>query len=756
MISWFEPIRRTVWRRRPYTLFAWFLSSFAVIILLFCSFTLFSALFFSDRVKDEVIQYNNLILTSATDDYEKQFQLITDSVLTFSMGLDIQSLNRENLSYPVAMETRIAIQQFLNNSSLRIENLILHFGKSGLTLDKSRGTSYGNYFTRFLYHADKPTVYWNSLLEQKETTNYLQTATYSEHDGSGAEISRFRQMPIVIRNKQIPDFFMVALVDADQMYNSFFQSINDNFYIRDSRGLLIYSPVNAKLKEGTGDSSGTAEPAKGEYLFQKQGSYTEFTYSTTITDATIAAKTRWISSFFAILALIALISVLMSFVFAFRLQSPVKRMIETLRQQGSCEKPLSRIKEFSEIQETVKQIVQFNRDITHDLKAKNSILQHYAVIDVFKRTSNGLSRFWDIQKERKPFRILLFQVHYMPGFLAELDYAKERATPYIKEIIDQLLKADFREMLSCQIERQLIITVLFGETQDDQVRAAIDRIEAMMRNERKYCFLTTGIGSGRAETDDLTEAYESAVALLKLRTFDHPGQILVEPMPAAEPQMIYILDHEEAFERNLADGHIEAAFGIVEKTIQSMKRRHASHAQIVALADSLAAKIDAGCSRLGSIPKELRAIRAALDECHTYEQLLQWFHDLLSAAAALHDMHRIKRDPVIAFISDYIEAHYVSVISLEMLADKLNLSRSYLSTYFKEKIGVYFVDYVNSVRIRHVLPLLAQPGAKIQEAATSVGYQNINSFNRIFKKMTGTTPSEYRLRAISITSLDPG
>ncbi|WP_127585557.1 helix-turn-helix domain-containing protein [Paenibacillus koleovorans] len=753
-MSWTMTVRKLASKIRPLTLFAWFLSSFGVIILLFSCFTFFSALFFSDRVKNEVIQYNNLILDSAIDEYEKQFQLITDSVLSFSMSVDVQSLNKPDYSFLAAMETRTSIQHFLNNSSLRIDNLIMYFGKSSYSLDKSRGTSNGDYFSRYLLHPDKPASYWNSIFERKEPVTYLPTEIFYEQDGNGNVIAPPRQLPIVIRNQFIPDFVIVALIRADQLYDSFFQSINDNFYIRDSHGQLLYSPANADNRDASVPIGDAFKQNNGEYWFQQKGDYTKFTYSTQISDASIAAKTTWQSSFFAILLLVVLLSVIMSFVFAFRLQSPVKRMIEALQHQSAGDRPISRIKEFSEIQVRVKQIVESNRDISHDLKIKNSILRHYAVIDVFKRTSNGLSRFWDLRKERRPFRILLFQIHYMPGLLDNLDFAKERATPYMKEVIDQLLKDEFPEKLSCQIERELIIAVLFGETEEKRVRAVIEQISAMMRNEREYCFLTMGVGQSRGETDDLTEAYESALTLLKLRTFDSPGQVLFEPLQPQESSP-YTLDHEDAFDSQLAEGQFEQAMDMVEKTIRTMKKRQALHSQVIAFAESLAVRIELGCSRLGLNTKELRALKGALDDCHTYDQLKQWFQEQLNAASALHDMHRIKRDPIIAFVSDYIETHYDSVISLELLADKLNLSRSYLSTYFKDKTGVYFVDFVNSVRIRRVLPLLAQPGAKIQDAAASVGYQNINTFNRIFKKMTGTTPSEYRLRAISLTALDP-
>ncbi|WP_309121897.1 helix-turn-helix domain-containing protein [Paenibacillus sp.] len=79
------------------------------------------------------------------------------------------------------------------------------------------------------------------------------------------------------------------------------------------------------------------------------------------------------------------------------------------------------------------------------------------------------------------------------------------------------------------------------------------------------------------------------------------------------------------------------------------------------------------------------------------------------------------------------------------IAEKLDITGGYLSTYFKEKTGMNFLDAVNDVRIRKARELLDRAsGLKIQDVAARVGYQNLNSFNRMFKKFTGLTPSEYR------------
>lgn len=82
--------------------------------------------------------------------------------------------------------------------------------------------------------------------------------------------------------------------------------------------------------------------------------------------------------------------------------------------------------------------------------------------------------------------------------------------------------------------------------------------------------------------------------------------------------------------------------------------------------------------------------------------------------------------------------------SLQDVADKLGLSASYLSQYFKQQTGSTLTGYVASLRIRKACSLLETTTMPLQMISESVGYYNLNSFIRRFKQITGLTPGEYR------------
>jgi transcriptional regulator GlxA family with amidase domain len=63
---------------------------------------------------------------------------------------------------------------------------------------------------------------------------------------------------------------------------------------------------------------------------------------------------------------------------------------------------------------------------------------------------------------------------------------------------------------------------------------------------------------------------------------------------------------------------------------------------------------------------------------------------------------------------------------------------------FKKATGVSFIEYVGRVRVEKAKRLLADPTARVSEVAFAAGFGSIPRFNRVFKKLAGASPTEYR------------
>lgn len=92
----------------------------------------------------------------------------------------------------------------------------------------------------------------------------------------------------------------------------------------------------------------------------------------------------------------------------------------------------------------------------------------------------------------------------------------------------------------------------------------------------------------------------------------------------------------------------------------------------------------------------------------------------------------------------YIQENFHREISLQSVAEKQGISANYLSHMFTRYLNVSFVNYLNNVRVEHSKKLLADPALKIYEVSEQVGFYSPAYFIRVFKNVTGLTPTEFR------------
>lgn len=102
--------------------------------------------------------------------------------------------------------------------------------------------------------------------------------------------------------------------------------------------------------------------------------------------------------------------------------------------------------------------------------------------------------------------------------------------------------------------------------------------------------------------------------------------------------------------------------------------------------------------------------------------------------------------PTIAKARAYIADHLGEDISLVQVAQAVNMSPFYFCKTFRTETGLTFTDYVARMRVEAVRTMLLNPHARISEAAYAAGFQSLSQFNRVFRRIAGEAPSDYRER----------
>lgn len=108
------------------------------------------------------------------------------------------------------------------------------------------------------------------------------------------------------------------------------------------------------------------------------------------------------------------------------------------------------------------------------------------------------------------------------------------------------------------------------------------------------------------------------------------------------------------------------------------------------------------------------------------------------------DFRRVKHADVVHKIMEYVRGNYHRKITLDDIAGQVYLSRSYISSLFKEETGCSLTGYINHVRIEQSKRLLADNKIALVDIAGLCGFEDQSYFTKVFKKETGMPPNRYR------------
>ncbi len=96
------------------------------------------------------------------------------------------------------------------------------------------------------------------------------------------------------------------------------------------------------------------------------------------------------------------------------------------------------------------------------------------------------------------------------------------------------------------------------------------------------------------------------------------------------------------------------------------------------------------------------------------------------------------------YIRGYIETHYMDDISLQDVAAQLHYSDAYFCRFFKQNFDKNFIMYLSELRVEKAKELLEDMTINVKDISAKVGFRDSSYFTKVFKRITGVTPSEYR------------
>jgi two-component system response regulator YesN len=149
-----------------------------------------------------------------------------------------------------------------------------------------------------------------------------------------------------------------------------------------------------------------------------------------------------------------------------------------------------------------------------------------------------------------------------------------------------------------------------------------------------------------------------------------------------------------------------------------------------------------GCHAESYWPPELRP----KDNISTPDEARSYMRQIMLHAIRLRDRESKKQQKdLLNKAIDFIDERYAEeTISLDKVAQKVNISPNYFSAMFSQEVGQTFVEYLTAKRISEAKRMLLQTELRSSEIAFAVGFRDSHYFSFVFKKVSGCTPSEYR------------
>ncbi|MDP4099339.1 response regulator transcription factor [Paenibacillus sp. P96] len=232
--------------------------------------------------------------------------------------------------------------------------------------------------------------------------------------------------------------------------------------------------------------------------------------------------------------------------------------------------------------------------------------------------------------------------------------------------------------------------------------------------------------------------------------FYFPEVPLLKEASVSQPGSDTALFDLKRFAEDMKREHYESAFQSLRDHVAGMAKDHRSSAsEFRSFLGNIIFNITILLGGSGYDVKELDKAKftyfQAIEEAAHVHEATAKLEDFLQEAGRLIALKQQQTGgDSMKMLLDYINDHYSEPLSLTALAKHFHFNPSYLSTYFAAHNTEGFSEYLNKVRVDKAAELLRSSTAPISEISSRVGYSDHSYFTKVFKKLTGSSPSQYR------------
>ncbi|NBD24933.1 response regulator [Paenibacillus glycinis] len=319
-------------------------------------------------------------------------------------------------------------------------------------------------------------------------------------------------------------------------------------------------------------------------------------------------------------------------------------------------------------------------------------------------------------------------------------------------IIDYLHQASngFTHLAAMQDSVGIVVISAHRPERQRELAAVYPLLTAHLNDRHPPCpKLSWIVGTASPGWPGIPDSYEAAAGYLSHLFYCDFGKLVYA---ADKPNAACKLDNEllHTYAKLLRELHKDAILSFTDHLYQTIRTRTGTpvddvknlFCRMLRMLAEQAEKRGLNLSQSGSEQEEYDW--ATISKIGTFKQLKDYFQRrasfLLDRIANMESNCRAVQD-----VKKYIRGHYGDKeITVNLLADHVHLTPTYLSSLFRKETGKTIGEYITEVRIARSADLLMEPQSKLYEVADLSGYNDANYFAKAFKKITGMTPTQFR------------
>lgn len=739
-----------------------FLSLLIVIaIMAFSTYSIYRASI--SNIYENIKENNKLATQSALQFFDNTFQTVNNLITS----IDHLPPNK----YPAMDNNQLDLVQARhlvdNLKSMMmtvdyVEEIIVLYGDKDIAFT-TRGTIDADLLFDGKYSNKTYTAqYWRSFLGSERPLKVFPSTTYGVRYADSNSYYNKELMFIISDNRYMRKNKNIMIVlDMDKLMENYGQSTfipGSSLKVLDQNYQTVFSTdQNLELVEVLNDLYfAEDELAQSEFSVKKENyEYTVYTseYNNFVYISKVPYEFKNLNSVAIgnrIIISIGIISaVLIALLLSIYLYRPVKAIMKMLGGEHS------KGNDFSKIISGIMKLQQENQQSRNQLAYVDNELKRTTFLQILDDYSHTEEHVLQLQKYYPEF----FKANY---FAMALLQVREKAVLKgyslpVEAIADKIQQKLAKEELEAQVfhylhDQFLVIIALKQENSRDYLLRKIANGLSKLEKDSLIGFqlwacvsktYRTTIENGRNAYKDVENAY-------KYRGVNETSKVMDANKINYVWNIYFPYENMEKISNFLMNGKAEESIAIIKDTFKENLDRNVHDHQIKHVAKSIFFYLLRNIGSLSQSVNELYEIEndflLKIEYAEQYEEIERALVEVVEKIAKYcKKTVDVKLNP--AFITQYIELHYMENLYLDHIAGVMETTPKYFSNYFKKTFGINYIEYLNKVRLSHARTMLKDTTLSIGEIGEKTGYMNSSTFTTTFKKYYGISPSEYRKQA---------